>query len=219
MSSLRQEDALTAAARVIRAAAVDTAPSPPYELQTQAGEQDIALRWKQHGTVDYWVVYLDQLDGSDVVEYYTIEPHYRIEDLAPGEHYVEVAAWREGVPNPGPALWTEVDVLGLPEGAPHIPIVTDLRIDHESVNFRWISCNTADVQLRLIDPRQATTPHLAAIADERGSFTGLAPRTRYGVQARAGSAEGLWSPWCPAYWFDTEAVPARIDPVRQATIE
>lgn len=183
-------------------------PAAPHNLVIEADYTGLTLDWEQEGTVDGWTVYCDPLDGTDTVSDYTTEPYYRFSDLAPGSHHVGVVAWRDGQPNLGDGVWEYGHVLGLADGQPNIPVITDVEAGSVSLRIAWISQDAQTWEVVLLDDFGAEQTRQEGVTDRSVTFTGLAPDCGYGMRVRAIAVDGTPSPWTDFYWTQTDSAPA-----------
>lgn len=180
-----------------------TRPAVPHALTGVAGDDSIALSWEQDGSVDFWTVYIDPLDGSPSMVYRATRPRFEISDLPPGDHEIGVASWRDGVPCPGPGVFMMVSVLGAPTGGPAQPDHIDVTVTASLVEASWEPREATDWDVRLVVANWTVQQRVDALPSPRVSFTQLRPDTVYGVQVRARDSSGAVSRWSVAAWQRT----------------
>lgn len=176
------------------------APAPPYDVAVSTDATGATLSWRQPGQVDGWTVYCDFLDGTETESVYVTQPSYRFGDLGPGEHEFGVVAWRSGKPSPGSGTWVSAVIPHQPDDAPMIPVVVETLRESDTLVVTWISQDTDEWELRVIDDSEAVL-RVVTCDDHKSVRIGELRQTgRLGVQVRALADGGASSAWSEAAW-------------------
>lgn len=181
------------------------APAAPCQLHGTGDHDNIVLTWQQQGHVDNWTVYLDPLDGSETVTYWTGRPQFEVADLAPGEYEIGVVAWRAGQPSAGAGTFIVVDVPGAPADAPAPPRICGLRVSSSSIEVSWPDSGATAWRARLLDRSSAVLRTVEGKAGSRAVLSGLVAATTYGIQLGLSYKDLAPSRWSALEWLATSS--------------